>query len=90
MPHAFNLCHLEINSNSELKQEHQESSPQPLKTLYLHYHNAYGHQTWQGGDLPQRAPTHKVTRPCDHVVFLKPRVKLKTYLHYQSAYGHRN
>ena len=24
---------------------------QQLKALYLHHHNAYGHQTWQGGDL---------------------------------------
>ena len=25
---------------------------QPLKALYLHYDNAYGHQTWQGVNLP--------------------------------------
>ena len=24
---------------------------EPEKT-YFHYHNAYGHQTWQDGDLP--------------------------------------
>ena len=23
-----------------------------LKLLYLHYPNAYGHKTWQAGDLP--------------------------------------
>ena len=23
-----------------------------LKPLYIHYHKAYGHQTWQNGDLP--------------------------------------
>ena len=26
---------------------------QQLKTLYLHYYSAYGHQTWLDGDLPQ-------------------------------------
>ena len=31
----------------------------PLKT-YLHYCKAFGHQTWQGGDLQCEAPTHKV------------------------------
>ena len=30
-----------------------------LKTLYLHYHNAYGHQTCQSCDIMQGAPTHK-------------------------------
>ena len=34
---------------------------QLLKILYLHYHNAYGHQTWQGGEFSGGAPTHKVT-----------------------------
>ena len=23
-----------------------------LKALYLYYHNTYGHQTWQGDDIP--------------------------------------
>ena len=29
-----------------------------LKT-YLHYNNAYGHHSWQDGDLPWRTPTIK-------------------------------
>ena len=29
-----------------------------LKT-YLHYRNAYGHLTYQGGEISQGAPTHK-------------------------------
>ena len=41
---------------------------QELKTLYLHFHNDYGYQTWLGGDLPWETPTHKVTWPSDHVV----------------------
>ena len=40
---------------------------QPLKTLYHHYHNAYDHQTYQGGGLPWGAPTHKVTWSFGHV-----------------------
>ena len=39
-----------------------------LKLLYLHYHNAYGHQTWRDDDLPSGVPGHKVTWPSDHVV----------------------
>ena len=33
-----------------------------LKT-YLHYNNAYNHQTSQGGDIQLGASTHKVKRP---------------------------
>ena len=32
-----------------------------LKLLYGHYHNANGHQTWQGSDVLWGGPTHKVT-----------------------------
>ena len=32
---------------------------QPLKVLYLHYQNAYGHHTWEDGDLPGGPSTHK-------------------------------
>ena len=42
---------LEVNSNRRFKGEHYKIALQPLKT-YLYYHNAYGHQTCQGGDLP--------------------------------------
>ena len=34
--------------------------PQPQQTLYLQYYTAYGPQTWQGGELSWRVPTHKV------------------------------
>ena len=47
---------------------------QPLKTLYLHYHNVYGHQTWQGGDLPWGALTHKATWPLGNNVVLQNHV----------------
>ena len=40
---AFKPCPLEIKSNSGLKQGHLELCHQPLKALYLHYHNTYGH-----------------------------------------------
>ena len=32
-----------------------------LKPLYLYYPTAYGHQTWQHGNLHGRAPIYKVT-----------------------------
>ena len=32
-----------------------------LKPLYLHYHNAHGHQTWQGGGLPWGLPQLYIT-----------------------------
>ena len=54
---------------ADLSQSIWNLALQPLKSLYLHYHNAYGHQTWQGNDLPQGAPKahfdHVVLR--DHV-----------------------
>ena len=41
-------------------------SLQPVK-LYPGYHNVYGHQNWQGSDLPWGATTRKVPGPFDHV-----------------------
>ena len=52
---------------------------QPLKTSYLYYHNAYGHQ---GGDLPRGASAHKIASPFDHVAFWD-HVKKKN--HYSST-----
>ena len=39
-----------------------------LKSVYLHYHSAYGYQTWQDGNLPWWAPAHKVTWLFDRMV----------------------
>ena len=36
--------------------------------LYLHYRSAYGHQTWQGGDLQWESPINKVAWIMDNVV----------------------
>ena len=38
-----------------------------LKHLYLHFHNTYGHQTWQGGNLPLEDPTYLVRWSFDNV-----------------------
>ena len=38
-----------LNSNGGLKRQHLEVSSSATKTLYLHYHSAYDHQTWQDG-----------------------------------------
>ena len=40
--------------------EHVESCSSTTKKLYIHYHNALGHQILQGGDLPSEDPTHSV------------------------------
>ena len=34
----------------------------------FYYQSAYGHQTWQGGNLQWWVPTHKATWPFDYVV----------------------
>ena len=39
-----------------------------LGLLYLCYHKASDHQTWQGGDLLWESSTHKVTQPFEIVV----------------------
>ena len=41
-----------------------------LKSLYLYYHSAYSHQTWQAGDLPWEAFIHNVTPSFGRVVLL--------------------
>ena len=56
-------CALEINSNGILKQGYVESCPSTTKTSNLRCHNASGLQTWQGGELPRGAPTHKINGP---------------------------
>ena len=71
MPCAFKPCRL-VLWNRLL---------QPLKA-YLHYHNAYGHLTWQDSDLPWGDPIQKVTRPFDHVIF---RNHVTNWIHYIST-----
>ena len=39
-----------------------------LTPLYLQHHNVNPYQTWQDGDLPWEASTHKLKRLVDHVV----------------------
>ena len=57
IPFAFMSCALEINSNDSLARSRDK-----LKPLYIHYQSGNGYQTWQNGDLPWRAHTHKVTQ----------------------------
>ena len=51
-----------------LQQRDLARSCDKLKSLYIHYHNAYDYQTWQDGYIHCRASLHKVTRHFDHVV----------------------
>ena len=37
-----------------------------LKSLCLHYHSTYDHQTWQAGELPWGTSTHNVTSLFGH------------------------
>ena len=38
------------------------------KPFNVHYHNAYDHQTFDGGNTSQGPPTHDVARYHNHVV----------------------
>ena len=40
-----------------------------LKSFYLPCYIAYGHQTWQAGDMLREAFTHNVTPPFVPMVF---------------------
>ena len=50
-----------------------------LKPLYLHYHNAYGDQTLEDGDLPWKASIYKVAWTFSLVV-LQDHVITKTII----------
>ena len=56
--HCERLPH--INSNSPCV---HERSCGKLKILYLHYHYAYCHKTYQDIDILQEGPTHKLDDP---------------------------
>ena len=61
-----------------------------LKSLYLHYHSADGHQIGQAGDFLWGFSTHDATPAFrdgilrDHVTNHNP-----LYLHYHNIYGHK-
>ena len=61
-------CALEINSNGGFKRQNMESSSVALKNLYIQYHNAYGDQTWQSGDLSWGVSIRKALWPSDNEV----------------------
>lgn len=71
MPCAFRPCALEMNINNRFKR------------LYVHYHNAYGHQTCQIDDIPQWALSHKFARG----IFKSPDKLNTSNLHFQETYG---
>ena len=59
---SFHITHTTIWSRGLAR------SCEMLNLLYLYYNNAYGHQTWQGGDLLREASTIKVTQPFEQMV----------------------
>ena len=56
------------------------------KSIYLHYHGVYGHQTWQDGDLPWEAAAHWVIWPFVDMILWDHVTKEN---HYHRAYGHQ-
>ena len=58
-----------------------------LNSLYLQYHSAYGHQTWQEGNLRKWAPAHKVTWLFDHGVLWNQVTTWNHYFSSTSVYG---
>lgn len=61
-------CALGINSNGRFKWGYGNLALQPLKPLYLDYHNTYGYQAWQGGDLSWWVLAWKVSCFFSHVI----------------------
>lgn len=56
-----------------------------IRILRLHYHNACGNQTWQGGYMWWGASFHKATRPFRSRGLTRSCGKLSMlYLHYQN------
>ena len=62
---------------------------QPLKLLYVHYHDAYSHKTWQDGDLSWGALVDKVTWLFYYVVLLDHVAKYKFYISTTASLLHR-
>ena len=46
---------------------------------YLHYHNGYGHNTWQDGEFPWAGSTHEVSWQYNHIAL---RDHVINYNHY--------
>ena len=53
-----------------------------LKTLYLQYHNAYGHNTYQGDDIPQGTSINKFSWTLNGIVMWG---HIKNLTHYIST-----
>ena len=58
-----------------------------MKHFSSYYQNAYGHQTFQGGDMLQGALTHEYAWHLNGVV-LWGHVRNKIYLNLQKIYRH--
>ena len=75
-----NMCNLVISylwSHMILESFGFARSRDKPKPLYLYCHIAYGHQTWQDGNLPWCDFTHDVAGLFDHLGFSRSRDKLK-------------
>ena len=88
------LCHYTLEDGTYLKTLWSRDlvrSCDKLKPVYLYYHSAYDHQTWQDAKLPWAILTHKVTLLFGHVDHVTRSCgKLKSlYFHYHSVYGNQ-
>ena len=52
---------------------------QQLKALYLHYHNVYGHQTWQGGRVAMSTKFGRMVAHFDGLLPIKSHYALTTW-----------
>ena len=62
----------------------------PLKTLYLRFHNACGHQTRQSGSLQWEASAHKITWPSKQMVLWDHVTNWNHYISTISVSGYQN
>lgn len=52
---------------SQCSFEHEAlRSRDKLNTFYLHYHNTYSYQSWQGGCIHEGASSHKIMSLSSH------------------------
>ena len=58
-------------------------------STYPHYHNAYGHKTFQGDSIPWRTLTHKFAWPFYYMIIVRSNDNLKIlHLYFHRTYGH--
>ena len=66
---CYVLCRkIAMTELSEHHTSYYSNAFDKFKKIVLYYHNYYGYQPWEGGDLPLGYPTLKITWPFNHVI----------------------